>query len=100
MQASGSRWIGHKWGAMKHIVSKYGAYTSHLASLTEDSTVKPADRCKLKGYYKQWINTSICWAVRFFVIFLVLVWHFLKSCSMMIRYSPGTYHCAADCEID
>ena len=58
VRASGSRWIGHKWGAMKRILSKYGAYTNHLAVLSEDATVKPADRSKLKGYYKQWVNAK------------------------------------------
>ena len=41
---------------MKRVLSKYGAYTSHLAALSEDPTVKSADKAKLKGYYRQWIN--------------------------------------------
>ena len=56
IRASGSRWICHKWNAMKCVLSKYGAYTSHLAALSEDPTVKSADKAKLKGYYRQWIN--------------------------------------------
>ena len=32
IRASGSRWITHKWNAMKRALSKYGAYTTHLAS--------------------------------------------------------------------
>ena len=47
VRASGSRWIGHKWRAMKHILSKFGAYTNHLATLSEDVTTKSADRSKL-----------------------------------------------------
>ena len=58
VRASGSRWIGHKWGAMKRILSKFGAYTNHLATLSEDVTTRPADRSKLKGYYKQWVNAK------------------------------------------
>ena len=58
IRASGSRWISHKWNAMKRVLSKYGAYTSHLAALSEDPTVKSADKAKLKGYYKQWINAK------------------------------------------
>lgn len=56
VRASGSRWIAHKWNAMKRILSKYGAYTNHLAALSEDSTVKPADRAKMKGYYTRWTD--------------------------------------------
>ena len=58
IRASGSRWISHKWNAMKCVLSKYGAYTSHLAALSEDPTVKSADKAKLKGYYRQWINAK------------------------------------------
>ena len=43
VRASGSRWVSHKWNAMKRILSKYGAYTSHIAALSEDHSVKPAD---------------------------------------------------------
>ncbi len=35
VRASGSRWVGHKFSAMKRILSKYGAYTNHLAVLSE-----------------------------------------------------------------
>ena len=58
LRSSGSRWIAHKWGAMKHNISKYGAYTSHLATLSEDATVKPVDKSKLKGYYKRWVDAK------------------------------------------
>ena len=51
IRASGSRWIAHKLGAMKRILSKFGAYTNHLASLSQDSTFKSADRAKIVGYY-------------------------------------------------
>ena len=44
VRASGSRWISHKLNAMKWVVSKYGAYTAHLSTLTRDSSVKPNDR--------------------------------------------------------
>ena len=38
LRSSGSRWISHKWNAMKHVLAKYGAYTSHLVSLSEDQS--------------------------------------------------------------
>lgn len=53
VRASGSRWVAHKLNAMNRVVSKFGAYTCHLASLSEDSSVKPVDRAKLKGYYNK-----------------------------------------------
>lgn len=56
VRASGSRWVSHKWNAMKRILSKYGAYTGHIAALSEDHSVKPDDRAKLRGYYQQWTN--------------------------------------------
>ena len=58
MKVSGSRWIGHKWRAMKRILSKYRAYTNHVATLSEDVAVRSADRSKLKGYYDQWVNAK------------------------------------------
>ena len=54
IRASGSRWISHKVNALKRILSKYGAYTNHLAALSEDPAVKSVDRAKLKGYYLKW----------------------------------------------
>ena len=56
VRASGSRWVGHKLNALKRVISKYGAYTSHLASLSEDTSIVPADRAKLRGYYRKWIG--------------------------------------------
>ena len=43
---------------MKRILSKYGAYTYHLAALSVDHSFKCVDRAKLKGYYLQWTNTK------------------------------------------
>ena len=33
LQAIGTRWVAHKVNAMKRVLSKCGAYTSHLAAL-------------------------------------------------------------------
>ena len=54
IRASGSRWVSHKVAALKRVLSKYGAYTNHLAALSEDPSVKSSDRAKLKGYYNKW----------------------------------------------
>ncbi len=56
VRASVFRWIAHKWNAMKNSLSKYGAYTSHLAALCQDNTLKYIDRVKMKRYYDQWID--------------------------------------------
>ena len=58
IRASGTRWICHKLSAMRRVLSKYGAYTSHIAALSVDTSLKPADRAKLQGYYKQWTNSK------------------------------------------
>ena len=31
IRVSGTRWVCHKINAMKHVLSKFGAYTNHLA---------------------------------------------------------------------
>ena len=56
---------------MKRILSKYGAYTSHIASLSTDPSVKPADRAKLKGYYHKWTNAKYLLGCAFYVDLLV-----------------------------
>ena len=58
VRASGTWWVTHKFSAMKRIISKFGAYTSHLAALSEESSTKAADRAKLKGYLKKWLDAK------------------------------------------
>ena len=58
VRACGTRWVSHKVKAMKRVLSRYGAYTAHLTSLSEDKSVKAADRAKLKGYLKKWVNAK------------------------------------------
>ena len=41
---------------MKRILSKFGAYTNHLAALSQDSALKSIDRAKMKGYYGRGID--------------------------------------------
>ena len=61
IRASGTRWIAHKFGAMKRILSQYGVYTNHLASLSQDSTVKSADRAKIRAIITSGLMQSTCW---------------------------------------
>ena len=54
VRCQGTRWINHKRRALQRIVDRYGAYIMHLNALESDSTVKAADRSKLKGYLRKW----------------------------------------------
>ena len=58
VRASGSRWVTHKLSAMKRVVSKFGAYTNYLTTLSKDSSVKPADHAKLHGHLTRWVNAK------------------------------------------
>ena len=53
--------------AMKRIISKYGAYTSHIASLMNDSSVKAVDRAKLSGYHTKWTSAKYLLGCALFV---------------------------------
>ena len=52
---------------MKRALSKYGAYTAHLATLSEDHSVSSSDRAKLKGYYLKWTNAKYLLGCALFV---------------------------------
>ena len=52
---------------MKQVISKFGAYTNHLAALSEDKSVRPADRAKLKGYYSKWTDAKYLFGCALFV---------------------------------
>ena len=67
IRASGSRWASHKLNAMKRVLSKYGAYTSHLITLTSDASVKDVDCAKLRGYVSKWIDAKYLLGCAFFV---------------------------------
>ena len=58
VRASGSRWVSHKLSAMRRILSKYRAYTSHLIALSQDPSVKRVDRAKLHGYCSRWTEAK------------------------------------------
>ena len=58
VRASGSTWVSHKVNAVKRVLSRYGAYTNHLIALSEDSTVRHADKGKLRGYCNQWTDAK------------------------------------------
>lgn len=78
VRSSGSRWIMHKLNAMKRVLSKFGAYTGHIATLSEDSSMKATDRAKIKGYYTKWIDSKYLLGCGLFV-------DLLTPCSIFSR---------------
>ena len=67
IRACSSRWIGRKWNAMRRVLSRYGAYTNHLAAMSEDRSFKSTDRAKILGYYRQWTNAKYSLGCAIFV---------------------------------
>lgn len=41
---------------MKRIFFKYGAYTNHIAAMSEEAS--GTDHSKLRGYYKRWVGVK------------------------------------------
>lgn len=52
--------------------------TSHLTTLSEDSSIKSADRAKLRGYLKKWTDAKYLLGCAFFVDLLLPCSIFLK----------------------
>ena len=59
IRSQGSRWISHKRSALQRIVDRYGAYMSHLVTLSEDASLKGPDRARVSGYLKKWSDAKI-----------------------------------------
>jgi len=79
IRACGTRWVCHKVSAMKRVIAKYGAYTAHLCTLSEDSSVKSADRCKFIGYLNKWTDAKYLLGCAVFVDVLLPCSIFSKS---------------------
>ena len=41
------------------MVDRFGAYISHLTPMTEDSSVVPAGKKKMKAYIKKWQGSKV-----------------------------------------
>ena len=54
-------------GSNECILSKFGAYAGNLFALSEESSTKPADRAKLCGYLKMWLNAKYLLGCMFFM---------------------------------
>ena len=79
VRASGSRWVAHKLNAMKRVISQFGAYTNHIATLSEDRSVRVADRAELKGYHNKWVDAKYILGCATFVDLLTPCMIFSKS---------------------
>lgn len=86
IRSQGSRWINHKRKALQRVIDRYGAYISHLSTLTEDKSLKPEDRAKIKGYLKKWMSCKT-------VIGCAIYTDILKSPSLLSQSLQG-------CEMD
>lgn len=86
LRACGTRFIAHKVNALDRVINRFGVYISHLIALTEDSSVRPADRDKLKGYVKKWQYSK--------VLFGCALFHdMLKSFSVLSQRLQGDELC-------
>ena len=54
VRSHGTRWVSPKRKALQRVLDRYGAYIHHLSTLTEDRSLKPDDRQRLKGYLLKW----------------------------------------------
>ena len=53
MKASGTRWIAHRYNAMKVVLKHYGIYMTHLEELANNDSSKEK-RSEIKGFLKKW----------------------------------------------
>ena len=44
--------------ALQKVIDQYGAYISHLTSLSQDKSIKSEDRARLKGYVLKWSHSK------------------------------------------
>ena len=68
LEASGTRWISHKYHTMKMCLNKWRIYMQYFGSLSEDrKSLKATDCAKLKGYLNKWKKASIPLLLALFV---------------------------------
>lgn len=66
LRACGTRFVAHKTAAIARVIDRFGAYLSHLITLTEDTTLKAVDHQKLKGCVLSWQESKVLLACAFF----------------------------------
>ena len=63
LRAWATRFVEHKVAALERMIDRFGAYISHLIAMAEDSSVKPADKAKMKAYVKSGTTPWPCLVV-------------------------------------
>ena len=58
VKASGTRWISHRYNAVKIVLKHYGVYMTHLEELANNDS-QPEKRDQNKGYLNQWLYAKI-----------------------------------------
>ena len=53
--------------ALLRVIDRYDAYIAHLTSLSQDSSVKPDDKARLKGYLKKWMDYKVIYGCALYV---------------------------------
>ena len=66
LRACGTRFVAHKVVALGRVIDQLGAYLSHLSVLSEDLSLRAADRQKIKGYTLKWWNSKIILGCAYF----------------------------------
>ena len=66
LRTCGTRFVSHRVAAINRFIERYGAYINHLMSLTDNSSVKPADKQRLKGYISKWKEAKIIFGCAMF----------------------------------
>ena len=59
LRACGTRFVAHKVAALERVIERFGAYLAHLTGMTEDPSMKPVDRQKMKGYVLKWQSSQV-----------------------------------------
>lgn len=78
LRACGTRFICHKVAAMHRVIERYGAYLSHIVSLSEDRSVTAVHRQKLRGYARKWKSSKL-------LLGCALMHDILKPCAVLCK---------------
>ena len=78
LRACGTRFVAHKVAALGRVIDRFGAYLAHLVALTDDRSVPPSSRQKLKGYITRWRDSKVILGCGFFHDLLQPVAHLSK----------------------
>ena len=78
LRACGTRFVTHKVAALERVVDRFGAYLSHMIAMTEDTSLKPVDRQKVKGYVLKWQDSKI-------LLGCALFHDLLRPCSILCK---------------